>query len=80
MLQGSLADSFHLPPKQVGCLAPFALAAILVGTLGAPVCMNRLNWRWLTALGAIGCPAGAPVLSFLLPRKYRSNLGEVVAG
>lgn len=52
VLLGSLADSFSLPPDQVGLLGSICFAGYLVGTLGAPLWMNRLNWRWLTALSA----------------------------
>ena len=54
VLLGSLADSFHLPPAQVGLLGSICFAGYLLGTLGAPIWMNRLNWRWLTAVGAVG--------------------------
>ena len=54
VLLGSLADSFHLPPEQVGLLGSICFGGYLLGTLGAPVWMNRLNWRWLTVVGAMG--------------------------
>lgn len=53
VLLGSLADSFQLPPEQVGLLGSICFGGYLLGTLGAPIWMNRLNWRWLTAIGAI---------------------------
>ncbi|WP_367065167.1 MFS transporter [Oryzisolibacter sp. LB2S] len=52
VLLGSLADSFHLAPADVGLLGSVCFAGYLMGTLGAPIWMNRLNWRWLTALSA----------------------------
>lgn len=52
VLLGSLADSFSLPPADVGLLGSICFAGYLLGTLGAPIWMNRLNWRWLTALSA----------------------------
>ena len=54
VLLGSLADSFHLQPEQVGLLGSICFGGYLLGTLGAPIWMNRLNWRWLTVVGAIG--------------------------
>lgn len=54
VLLGSLADSFHLLPEQVGLLGSICFGGYLLGTLGAPIWMNRLNWRWLTVVGAIG--------------------------
>lgn len=53
VLLGSLADSFQLPPEQVGLLGSICFGGYLLGTLGAPLWMNRLNWRWLTAIGAV---------------------------
>lgn len=53
VLLGSLADSFHLPPEQVGLLGSICFGGYLLGTLGAPIWMNRLNWRWLTGMGAV---------------------------
>ncbi|WP_120966887.1 MFS transporter [Comamonas sp. lk] len=54
VLLGSLADSFSLPPEQVGLLGSICFGGYLLGTLGAPIWMNRLNWRWLTVVGAMG--------------------------
>lgn len=74
VLLGSLADSFHLPPEQVGLLGSICFGGYLLGTLGAPLWMNRLNWRWLTAVGAI-CTALCFALSALvqaLPLLYVS--------
>lgn len=74
VLLGSLADSFHLPPEQVGLLGSICFGGYLLGTLGAPLWMNRLNWRWLTAVGAI-CTAVCFALSALvqaLPLLYVS--------
>lgn len=52
VLLGSLADSFSLPPADVGLLGSVCFGGYLLGTLGAPIWMNRLNWRWLTAISA----------------------------
>jgi len=52
VLLGSLADSFSLPPADVGLLGSVCFGGYLLGTLGAPIWMNRLNWRWLTAICA----------------------------
>lgn len=74
VLLGSLADSFHLPPEQVGLLGSICFGGYLLGTLGAPIWMNRLNWRLLTAIGAI-CTAVCFALSALvqaLPLLYVS--------
>lgn len=57
VLLGSLADSFALPPEQVGLLGSICFAGYLLGTLGAPIWMNRLNWRWLTAISAAATAA-----------------------
>lgn len=74
VLLGSLADSFHLPPEQVGLLGSICFGGYLLGTLGAPIWMNRLNWRWLTVIGAL-CTALCFALSALvqaLPLLYVS--------
>ena len=36
----------------VGLLGSVCFCGYLLGTLGAPIWMNRLNWRWLTAICA----------------------------
>ena len=74
VLLGSLADSFQLPPAQIGLLGSICFGGYLLGTLGAPIWMNRLNWRWLTAVGAV-CTALCFALSALvqaLPLMYVS--------
>lgn len=38
----------------MGLLGSICFGGYLLGTLGAPIWMNRLNWRWLTVVGAIG--------------------------
>ena len=58
VMLGSLADTFQLPVEQVGLLGSICFAGYLVGTLGAPFWMNRLNWRLLTVISAI-CTAMA---------------------
>ncbi|MDE1927717.1 MAG: MFS transporter [Burkholderiales bacterium] len=62
VMLGSLADSFGLAPKAVGLLGSICFAGYLIGTLGAPFWINRLNWRWLTLASAVGS-AGSFALS-----------------
>jgi predicted MFS family arabinose efflux permease len=54
VMLGSLADSFSLDAQTTGLLGSTCFAGYLVGTLGAPFWMNRLNWRWLTVISALG--------------------------
>lgn len=58
VMLGSLADSFGLAPQAVGLLGSICFAGYLVGTLGAPFWMNRVDWRVLTGVSAAGT-AGA---------------------
>jgi predicted MFS family arabinose efflux permease len=58
LLLGSLADSFGLSAQAVGDIGSVCFAGYLLGTLGAPFWMNRLNWRLLTVVSALGT-AGA---------------------
>ena len=62
VLLGSLADSFQLAPQAVGMMGSICFAGYLVGTLGAPLWINRMNWRVLTVVSAFGT-AGAFALS-----------------
>lgn len=62
VLLGSMADSFALDAQAVGLMGSVCFAGYLMGTLGAPFWMNRLNWRVLTVVSAIGT-AGAFALS-----------------
>lgn len=62
VMLGSLADSFKLAPQAVGLMGSICFAGYLLGTLGAPFWIDRLNWRLLTALSAAGT-AGAFALS-----------------
>ncbi|MBL0089909.1 MAG: MFS transporter [Ideonella sp.] len=62
VLLGSLADSFQLAPQAVGMMGSICFAGYLVGTLGAPLWINRMNWRLLTVVSAL-CSAGAFALS-----------------
>lgn len=57
VLLGSLADSFALDARSIGLMGSVCFAGYLVGTLGAPFWMNRLDWRWLTGLSALGTAA-----------------------
>lgn len=54
VLLGSLGDSFHLPAQTMGLIGSTCFAGYLVGTLGAPIWMNRLDWRVLTVISAGG--------------------------
>jgi len=54
VLLGSMADSFALAPAAVGLLGSTCFAGYLAGTLSAPFWMNRLDWRMLTIIGALG--------------------------
>lgn len=58
VMLGSLADSFALDAQTVGWVGSVCFAGYLVGTLGAPFWMNRLNWRMLTLASTVGT-AGA---------------------
>lgn len=53
VMLGSLAESFALAPAAVGWMGSICFAGYLLGTLGAPFWMNRLNWRLLTVLSAL---------------------------
>ena len=54
---GSMADSFGLGAQAIGLMGSICFAGYLVGTLGAPFWMNRLNWRLLTLISAAGTAA-----------------------
>lgn len=54
VMLGSLADSFGLAPQAVGLLGSICFAGYLLGTLGAPFWMNRVDWRVLTGVSAAG--------------------------
>lgn len=54
LLLGSLAESFKLQAATVGYLGSVCFAGYFIGTLGAPIWMNRLNWRVLTVVAALG--------------------------
>ena len=54
---GSLADSFKLDAQTTGLIGSICFAGYLVGTLGAPFWMNRVNWRVLTIVSAVGTAA-----------------------
>lgn len=62
VLLGSLADSYGYAPRTVGLIGSTCFAGYLAGTLGAPVWMNRLDWRALTLVSAAGT-AGAFALA-----------------
>ena len=54
VMLGSMADSFALDARAAGLMGSVCFAGYLVGTLGAPLWMNRLNWRVLTVVSAAG--------------------------
>ena len=54
VMLGSLAESFGLSAQTVGLIGSTCFAGYLVGTLGAPFWMNRLDWRVLTVVSAAG--------------------------
>ncbi|MFO1333844.1 MAG: MFS transporter [Piscinibacter sp.] len=57
VMLGSLADSFALDPQAVGLMGSVCFAGYLAGTLVAPLWINRMNWRVLTAASATGTAA-----------------------
>ena len=57
VMLGSLADSFKLDAQTTGMIGSVCFAGYLVGTLGAPFWMNRVNWRILTIVSAMGTAA-----------------------
>lgn len=69
LMLGSLADSFEMPADQIGLLGSLCFAGFLVGTLGAPIWMNRLNWRLLTTSSAL-CTAFAFAISSQIQTLY----------
>lgn len=66
VMLGSLADSFGLDAQSTGLLGSTCFTGYLVGTLGAPIWMNRLNWRTLTLTSAVGT-----ALSFALSSQIK---------
>ena len=50
VMLGSMADSFGLDARAAGLMGSVCFAGYLAGTLGAPLWMNRLNWRLLTVV------------------------------
>lgn len=72
VMLGSLADSFALNPQAVGWMGSVCFAGYLLGTLGAPLWMNRLNWRLLTVISAAGTALSFALSAFVehLPMLY----------
>lgn len=62
VMLGSLAEAFKLEPAAVGFMGSVCFAGYLVGTLGAPLWIERVNWRLLTVISALGT-AGSFALS-----------------
>jgi len=62
VMLGSLAEAFKLEPAAVGFMGSVCFAGYLVGTLGASLWMERVNWRLLTVISALGT-AGSFALS-----------------
>ncbi|MGV8805930.1 MAG: MFS transporter [Polaromonas sp.] len=54
VMLGSMADSFGLDARAAGLMGSVCFAGYLVGTLGAPLWMNRLDWRVLTVVSTAG--------------------------
>ncbi len=54
VMLGSMVDSFGLDASAAGLMGSVCFAGYLVGTLGAPLWMNRLNWRLLTVVSTAG--------------------------
>ena len=54
VMLGSMADSFGLDAQAAGLMGSVCFAGYLLGTLGAPLWMNRLNWRVLTVVSTAG--------------------------
>lgn len=54
VMLGSMADSFGLGARAAGWMGSACFAGYLLGTLGAPLWMNRLHWRLLTLASAAG--------------------------
>lgn len=54
VMLGSLADTFGLDARAAGLMGSACFAGYLAGTLGAPLWMNRLNWRLLTVASTTG--------------------------
>jgi predicted MFS family arabinose efflux permease len=57
LMLGSLADRAHLSAAAAGMLGSTCFAGYLLGTLGAPLWMNRADWRVLTIVSAAGTAA-----------------------
>lgn len=57
VMLGSIADSFALPPQAVGLMGSICFAGYLVGTLAAPLWIDRANWRLLTVVSAAATAA-----------------------
>ena len=54
VMLGSMADSFGLDARAAGLMGSVCFAGYLLGTLGAPLWLNRLNWRMLTVVSTAG--------------------------
>ena len=65
VMLGSLADSFDLDSRSVGNIGSICFAGYLVGTLGAPFWINRLNWRTVTIASTLGSAVAFAVSSQL---------------
>lgn len=74
LLLGSLAESFQLTPQAVGLMGSVCFGGYLLGTVGAPVWINRLDWRRLTVASA-----AAAALAFAASSQVREIPVLVVA-
>lgn len=77
ILLGSLADTFGFSPQQVGRLGSACFGGYLAGTLVAAAFMDRLPWRVLTVVCALGA-ATALLASAGLPAGAQMPLWVVV--
>jgi MFS family permease len=66
VMLGSLADSFSLAPQAIGLLGSICFAGYLLGTLGAPFWIDRVNWRLLTIISAAGTAASFAFSAFVI--------------
>ena len=74
VMLGSVAEAFKLEPAAVGFMGSVCFAGYLAGTLGAPLWIERLNWRLLTVISALGTAA-----SFALSAHITDLKGQYAA-
>lgn len=54
VILGSLADSLSLDPQGMGLLGSICTGGYLLGALSAPLWVDRINWKVVTAAAAVG--------------------------